>query len=822
MIGAPEKIRYAKVFRDAERELSDQRDDSLTPEMRSDDGGAADGAPRVRFKGIVEAGPQAAAALAFEADAETPRERRWNAMSRQVWQASRLTALFVFFSVIVGMPLGNYFAHLQLNGSAAGWNPLAAFAFDTLLLAVVIPVLVLLAGYLLSKGLTMVSAAESIAAAAQQMTTPDVTAARNADSVGEVVRGHVTALNEGLDGALGRLANVEAMIRDHVAAIELAGDAIEHKATGAVERVADERARLMDLTESLNAHADSFAAAIAERAKVSIEALNEADTVSTRAEQDFDDRLSRLEEAAARALASFESLRDALRDTDETMRASAQSIDEAAQDTMSATDRAKAAADAAAESAARNAANVSASASRAAAEAKKAADDAIEAATREAERMAQAAIDAAVEETAKVRDAAAHAIDDVAGASKEALSAARKEADRATQAAAEVAEAARLSSEASKSAADQVAAASAEARQTSEEAIKYADDAASHIDQRNKALAEARRALEKENARLETLIEEQRNRADRLANAIASQTERLTKLAEAQLSEQEAAARLAESQAMRAREAARLEEERARQNEERRQAAAAAAAAENAAKAEADAKQKAREEAEAAQKAAAREEEALIARRRPSPTRPSETAAPKKSNGAARLEELARDIAERRPRRPDAPPTATAREDSDKKRKADLSWREILDAADDAAPLDLGQAARRTDSREEDPADNAIRIIAGLQQFTYELETRLYGDPPPALQERYDRGDRNVFANRLLRLNEADVKRRIRSESARDRKFESGVHEFLQSFEKLLEDATTSETADEELEEYLSSPLGRVYLLIGATVGYFA
>ena len=90
------------------------------------------------------------------------------------------------------------------------------------------------------------------------------------------------------------------------------------------------------------------------------------------------------------------------------------------------------------------------------------------------------------------------------------------------------------------------------------------------------------------------------------------------------------------------------------------------------------------------------------------------------------------------------------------------------------------------------------------------------------MQERYDRGDRNVFANRLLRLNEADVKRRIRSESARDRTFERNVHEFLQGFEKLLEDATTSETADEELEEYLSSPLGRVYLLIGATVGYFA
>jgi hypothetical protein len=115
-----------------------------------------------------------------------------------------------------------------------------------------------------------------------------------------------------------------------------------------------------------------------------------------------------------------------------------------------------------------------------------------------------------------------------------------------------------------------------------------------------------------------------------------------------------------------------------------------------------------------------------------------------------------------------------------------------------------------------------MRIITGLQDFTLDLETRLYGEPPPALLERFERGDRNVFANRLLRLNESDVKRRIRAEGSRDKAFERGIHDFLQGFERLLEDATTSETADEELEQYLSSPLGRVYLLVGATVGYFA
>ncbi|MEK7265837.1 MAG: hypothetical protein AAB227_07035, partial [Pseudomonadota bacterium] len=159
--------------------------------------------------------------------------------------------------------------------------------------------------------------------------------------------------------------------------------------------------------------------------------------------------------------------------------------------------------------------------------------------------------------------------------------------------------------------------------------------------------------------------------------------------------------------------------------------------------------------------------------------------------------------------------------DDDRPHKDGVSWREILTKADEAEPLDLGAEARRA-SDERAIATAAIKIIGNLQAFTLDLEARLYGEPPPALLERFERGDRNVFANRLLRLNEADVKRRIRGESARDKVFEKGIHDFLQGFERLLEDATTSETADEELEEYLSSPLGRVYLLVGATVGYFA
>ena len=779
---------------------------------------------RMRLSAIVESDERSA--LAHDGGAFAypgGDERRWNALSRQIWQVARLSAVFVFATMLIGPPLGNWIAHQHLaaiNGATTPWNPLASFGQQTLINAFVLPLLLLFVGYVGSRVMTMLNAAESIAAAAQRFASPDAAAVANVETVGAVVQGHMTALNQGLDGALTRLASVEAMIRQHVEAIEIAGAAIEAKATGAVGRVADERSRLMVLTETLNAHADSFAAAIAEKAKAAISSLESAESTSLQAEKDFDERLNRLETAAERAFNSFEALREALRDVDETMRTSAQAIDASAAETRQASERANAVANEAAESAARNAANIGASANRAAEAAKQAADNAIAAARQHADKTARSAIEAVDEESARVQDAAAKALEDITRTTSGAVAAAAEGAQKATKAAAEVSDAARRTGEAADKASGDVAAASERARKSSEDALKFAETEAARIEQRNQALAEARAALEQENARLETLIDEQRKRADRLAEAIASQTDRLSRLAEAQLREQEAAARLAEAQ-----------------NE--MQARADRQAAEK--KKLEEAERKAQEESAA--KSAAEEAQATLdltagARRKEPPLTakaPGEEAQPPAngSNGAARLDELARDIAERRPAKgaktKDAPLTLDKQADKSggKRMKGDVSWREILDAADDGAPLDLGAASRKAeaDAAEEQArqeAENAIRIIARLQDFTHELEVRLYGEPPPALQERFDRGDRNVFANRLLRLNEADVKRRIRTESGRDRNFETGVHAFLQGFEQLLEDATTSETADEELEEYLSSPLGRVYLLIGATVGYFA
>ena len=798
----------------------------------TDASGAEAGGPRVRFAPASDGG-EPASFESYAAAELKDRGGRYHRLGRELEFAARFVAIFVFFVVLVGWPLGSLFGYRAGAKTFEGWTLGDAYSSWAIALGVILPVSFWMLGYIAARMMAMIGAGRAIMVAAQRFVEPEKAAVKNVETVGAVVRGQMEALNAGIDDALIRLASAEAMIRQHVGAIEQAGLAIENKATGASERVAAERARLMDLTETLNARADDFATAIAEKAQANLLSLQSASNSVGDAETRLEERLSRLEAAASRALLSFEALSSALIDADGRVKATAGAIESTSAMVKEASERAAKIADAAAESAARNAANVGQFSIRAAEEAKKNADAAIEVARAESERAATTAVEFTTRESRRVAEAAARAVDTVREATMTSVTAAASDAERAAAAANLVTEAAKKAMTASREASEEVAKAGEYAKRHADEALAAAETASKRIDERNKELANARAALETENARLESLIDEQRRRADRLAEAIATQTERLSKLAENQLREQEAAARLAEAQAAiektRATEAARAaeaEKTRIAADAERAAKVEAAKADEaRAAKAEAEKRRLAEEarKAEAEKAAAGKRQTAGAANDRSNVLDLGKSA---KGNGAARLDAIAADIERPKALRPQGangkPSAHGSLDEEEKRRKQDVSWREILSATDEAGPLDLGAEDRKTADAARASAQNAMKIIATLQDFTLDLESRLYGEPPPALLERFERGDRNVFANRLLRLNESDVKRRIRAEGSRDKLFERGIHDFLQGFERLLEDATTSQTADEELEQYLSSPLGRVYLLVGATVGYFA
>ena len=746
---------------------------------------------RLRIKGIVDTDNRqidnantaepAASFADWVAEEAAFRDQDWVRAAERVTYWSRFVAIFIVAVMLVGWPAGTLIGLYNATGSLENFWIGDLFPAGAVLFACIVPIIILMLGYMFSKQMRMMSAAESIATVAQQFMQPDETAIYNVDSVGNAVRSQMDAINTGIDDALIRLASVEAMIRKHVDAIDAAGAAIESHTSGAVTRVADERSRLIALTERLNSKADDFASAIAIKAQAGIEALNESTEISSQAEQALESRLARLESAATQALESFGALTQALGEADANIMDRAHRIETSADEIRKSTETTARAADAAAESAARNAANLAGIARQAAEASKTSADQAILAAREESERTAGSAIEFATREAERVAEAAAKALETVKNATTDAVASAAEDAAKATDAADQVGEAAQKAVEAAQHASNEVRKAGEAAHKSAEDALTVSKTAKDHSEKQQKQLIDARAALEEENARLEKLIEEQRLRADRLADAIANQTDRLSKLAEIQIREQEAAINATHGAQPR------------RQSPDHRRHSGANS-----------------------QPPPSPSQRAKVPDSPPVSPLASPAIQPAQPN---RLDEMAASIA--KPRAPVAAPHKTA--DTTDKDKGDVSWREILNATDDADPITIQKSARSRENPTTIPdAEEAMKIIHDLQSFTFILENQLYGDPPVALQERFDRGDRNIFANRLLRLNETDVKRRIRMEAGKNKQFDRAIHEFLQGFEKLLEDATTSETADEELEEYLNSPLGRIYLLIGATVGYFA
>ena len=758
-------------------------------------------------------------------------ERDWNGMSRRVWLVSRLSAGIILGALLFGWPLGDLLAHIERFGSLEGWSIIAAYPASVLLFALVVPVLMVFAGYLLSKAIIANQAAEDMATAARQYTEPDQVALQEVETVGAAVRTQMDGLNEGLNSALMRLANVEAMIRKHVDAIETAGAAIETRTSTTMDRVAEERSRLIGLTEDLNKQAEGFAAAITERAEASVAALKQANTNAEEAETNFDTRLDDLEKAANTAVNSFQQLVEALGTSQEETLANAGGIEDAAKRAQEASERAQAAT--------------------------KAAREAASLASEETMRQA-----AAVANRETISSAISETQDT---AREEALAIARGEAEKI----------ARMAVESAGSEIEAIARKAGESLEAEARRAREQTEAAQAMaDERKQELSRTHEILARENERLEKLIEEQQLRAERLSTAIAGQSEKLTQLAEQRTAlNEQLQAELSRSGAQAIQEGV-TEESRLRlsgvdeANQEPKSGIVASEHSES---------HPFNEEVH----------ETRQVSDVGSVTSPRED--------LQRLNELARDLAESRASRSRSKhaedvsgvmggsPIGKAGNSVNKQEEANASspqsgqvsigaadssvedttpvkpsnpglrsngapsWKEILAAADgdatvtlqstlDVPPLEVGNkpstdepltlrgmsASMLDDPEFNDIKDQSIRTIGQLQRFTLNLDAKLYGEVPEGLLERFRQGDRNVFANRLLRLNEADLKRRIRTECARDKNFEKDVGKFLSEFDGLLEEAAKSHSVDEELREYLGSPLGRMYLLLGEIIGYFA
>ena len=112
-------------------------------------------------------------------------------------------------------------------------------------------------------------------------------------------------------------------------------------------------------------------------------------------------------------------------------------------------------------------------------------------------------------------------------------------------------------------------------------------------------------------------------------------------------------------------------------------------------------------------------------------------------------------------------------------------------------------------------------IIESLQAMAIDIDHLLEDTPPIELWQRYQHGEKNVFANRLLSLRTTGLAERIEQKYREDSEFRDNADRYVRQFESLLDEAITRDRDNQLADSYLASQTGKVYLLLGQSIGYF-
>ena len=264
---------------------------------------------RVANVSLLHDSPRGLRAEDFPDEAEGDDERReptrWEELADRVRFWFRSGAFIFFCCFTLGWPVGTSLQAYQRTGLLR-----LEFGLTVPIVAVVIALtaLIFIIGQMLALSFRMIAKAEQLEATASRFAEPESHAVTNVRHVGQAVRAEITNLNSYLDEALVKLASAESMIRKQVQAIDSAGTSLQDGSGALADRVADERNQLIDLTERMNAEAEAFAEAIAEKAKLGAQASDDANSRYAEAEEELKARLTRLEETANQALGAFEGL----------------------------------------------------------------------------------------------------------------------------------------------------------------------------------------------------------------------------------------------------------------------------------------------------------------------------------------------------------------------------------------------------------------------------------------------------------------------------------------------------------------------------------
>ncbi|KAB7739026.1 hypothetical protein F2P47_14610 [Parvibaculum sedimenti] len=171
--------------------------------------------------------------------------------------------------------------------------------------------------------------------------------------------------------------------------------------------------------------------------------------------------------------------------------------------------------------------------------------------------------------------------------------------------------------------------------------------------------------------------------------------------------------------------------------------------------------------------------------------------------------------------------------------RPDMAWPDASRPADTSRNWgisDLLAAAERLPDRDAPPKPgeltdgmsdsefhrSSLQVIETLQALAVDLDRALEQSPPAELWQRYQAGERNVFARRLYNIAGRQLYDRIAVKYRGDEEFRDHVDRFVSLFERLLASASTRDRENILAETYLTSDTGKAYLILAQASGKLA
>lgn len=112
----------------------------------------------------------------------------------------------------------------------------------------------------------------------------------------------------------------------------------------------------------------------------------------------------------------------------------------------------------------------------------------------------------------------------------------------------------------------------------------------------------------------------------------------------------------------------------------------------------------------------------------------------------------------------------------------------------------------------------AGQITDGLHSLAIDIDRSLETDLPDSAWEAYLKGDKSLFARRVLKLGSSEVRKKIRDRYEENAEFQEHVNRYCKRFELLLRRASENDRDGTMSVALISSHMGRLYVLLGQSI----